>query len=314
MTLILVGLTVSCRKADPLPSSPAPAPEVLSPGSHRDLQDYFMRHGYSWETIQEQGVPPFIVEKLPQDFNLLEAGPQRKRTFFLSLLPMVLMLNDEIMQERQELLQLFERYDRGDKLSRLDLDRISHIVTGYKVDRDPLTDIKVRERLLSRIDILPPSLVLAQAASESAYGTSRFAKLGNNLFGERTFGGYAGLIPHARAEGETFKVRTFPTLLDSLRSYVKNLNTNPVYQGLRDRRAKLRAQGFTLRGGDLAEGLGGYAENSADYISSIRTIISNNRLSLLGKAALRPPPPMEVVQPPSRPHPPIGVLVTPKAE
>jgi len=157
--------------------------EAISPQSRHDLYRYFLEYKYNWNTVKH-GVPLLIVEKFPEDFYELAAGSERTKTFFLTLLPMVLLVNEEIAKERQALLELFSRHDRNELLNTCEIEQITAAANYYKVERDPLTDHRARLLLLNRLDKIPPSLALAQAASESAYGTSRFARLGNNLFGE----------------------------------------------------------------------------------------------------------------------------------
>lgn len=304
--LCVIGLlsgTVACKRHQESPAAdPVPQAISLAPVSHRELDSYFSRQGYDWHTLN-LGVPPIIVERFPGDFQELEAGDERKRLFFLSLLPMVLLVNDEISEQRATLIDLCKRYDRNEPLSPFEIRQVTTLAKGYKIDRDPLTDTQARSLLLNRLDILPPSLVLAQAATESGFGTSRFARLGNNLFGEMIFDGTEGIVPrHNPAEGAPpYKARAFPTLLDSLRAYVTNLNTHPAYQDLRIRRAELRARGKTIRGRELADGLLAYSERGNAYIRDIKSFIAVNRLSLLSEVTLRP-----LVSPAALPHPSSG--------
>jgi Bax protein len=270
--------------------------EVISPQSRHDLYDYFLKNDYSWSTLK-QGVPPLIVEKFPEDFYELAAGSERTRIFFLTLLPMILLVNEEITVERNALLELFSRHDRNEPLNRTELEQISAAADHYKVKSDPLTDRHARLLLLNRLDKIPPSLALAQAASESAYGTSRFARLGNNLFGEMTFNDTEGIMPLNREEGTRHRARVFPTLLDSLRAYINNLNTHPAYQELRQIRQELQLRGEDVRGMELARGLELYSTRKEAYVDDIRTIIrANNLPKHTAKASLR-----RDEQPPSLP-------------
>lgn len=252
--------------------------ETISPQSRHDLYRYFLDYKYNWNTVQH-GVPPLIVEKFPDDFYELAAGPERTKTFFLTLLPMILLVNEEIIMERNALLELFARHDRNDFLSTSELEQIAAAAQYYKVKRDPLTDRRARLLLLNRLDKIPPALALAQAASESAYGTSRFARLGNNLFGEMIFSANGdGITPLKRPEGAKNRARVFPTLLDSLRAYMLNLNTHPAYQELRQIRAELQMRGENVRGMALAKGLLSYSTRKEAYIDDIRAIIRTNNL------------------------------------
>lgn len=271
------------------PSSPSSrtAPKIVSPATHRALKRLLASQDYNWDTL-DQGVPPFILKTLPPDFDRIPRIEERKKIFFLSLLPTVLLINDEISQEREEALELLARYDSGQSLSKEDRTYLSSLAEEYQVEGSPLSSIKERKKLLKRLDIVPPSIVLAQAANESGYGTSRFARKGNNLFGEWTFTPGTGLVPRERPEGETYEVRKFDTIYDAVKSYMKNINTHWAYQALRDRRAQMRAEGRPLKGTDLAEELKLYSTRRDDYVKDIRSIIRQNRLSLLSSVALRP--------------------------
>ena len=128
------------------------------------------------------------------------------------------------------------------------------------------------------MDIIPPSLVMAQAANESAWGTSRFATQGNNLFGQWCFNQGCGLVPRSRPEGMSHEVEVFDSPYQSIRSYITNLNRHNAYQGLRDRRDALRAQGQFPDGATLAGGLEAYSERGQAYVHEIRAMINSNGL------------------------------------
>lgn len=260
--------------------------KIVSPSSHRDLHTIFLSEGYTWSTL-DKGVPPIILTTLPSDLARVPRLSERKQLFFLSLLPMVLVANDEISRKREELLTVFDRWDRGEPLAREIQSQVNLVAREYGVEGDPLANWDARATLLKRVDILPPSLVLAQAANESAYGTSRFALKGNNLFGEWTFNPGEGLVPRERPAGEIYEVRRFDSLYDSIKAYLKNINTHLAYVPLRDRRAVLRAEGLPLQGRDLARGLTNYSIRGEAYVDEIREIIRRNRLSLLTSVSLR---------------------------
>jgi len=272
--------------APPGQGQATPPPAVVTPATHRDLLEFFAQNEYGWETL-ERGVPPFVLGALPEDIGRIPKIDEKKKIFFLSLLPMVLMVNEEILQQRSELEAILAQNDGGQPLSSVQKKWLNGLVRQYRMRKDPLTDQAARERLLKRVDIIPPSMVLAQAANESGWGTSRFARQGNNLFGEWSFSIGSGIIPHHRAEGETYEVRRFPTLYDSVRSYVRNINTHWAYQPLRNQRALRRASGLPVRGIDLAQGLKPYSIRGEAYVEEIRTIIRQNSLALLTAASLR---------------------------
>jgi len=253
---------------------------------HRELQDFFESHEYRWDNLHE-GVPAFILKNLPEDLENIPEIRTKKRLFFLSLLPMVLIINDHINQQRKTLLVIYQQIENGERLSKGQKSYLANLAREYKVKGNPLISAKARTALLKRVDILPPSIILAQAATESAYGTSRFARVGNNLFGEWTFKPGTGLIPDERPEGATYEVRRFESLYESLQSYMNNINTHWAYRTLREKRAQMRAQGLVPKGVDLAQGLELYSERREAYVEDIRKIIRLNRLSLLSTTTLR---------------------------
>lgn len=134
------------------------------------------------------------------------------------------------------------------------------------------------EEILKRVDVLPPALVLPQAALESGWGTSRFATEGNNFFGQKCFGKGCGIVPKDRAPGQKFEMAVFDTPFDSINAYIFNINSHEAYAQLRSIRARVRKSGKPLTGQALVEGLGAYSENGADYIREIQSMIRHYRL------------------------------------
>lgn len=245
---------------------------------------------YHWDNL-DQGVPPFIMATLPPDFQELREVKEKKRLFYLSLLPMVLMVNEEIRHQRQEVITALDHYDAGLSLTAAQHRSLLNSSREYNVQGNPLLDPLARRNLLKRLDVLPPSMVLAQAANESAYGTSRFALEGNNLFGLWTYASGTGMVPLDRSAGETHEVQRFPTLYDSVRAYMKNLNSHRAYGSLRELRAMLRDKGMGLRGIDLAAGLRLYSTRRDDYVREIRSMIRGNDLARLASVRLQKPAP-----------------------
>jgi Bax protein len=280
-------LSGSCRDTTII-ASPEPefAPEVLTPETYDELKQFLHNYNYNLSNVS-QGVPKFIITKLPDDMEKITQPNPKKQLFFLSLLPMALMINEEISSQRERLQEILPRLDNGEALSARDESDLRDLASSYRVRSNPLTDAEAREELLKRVDIVPPSLLLAQAANESAYGTSRFAQQANNLFGEWTFTPGTGLIPEDRPEGARYEVRLFPNIMESLKSYVKNLNTHWAYEGLRADRQQLRLKGEQPTGLALADGLELYSERRLEYVAEIIDIIRYNRLGRLRDISLR---------------------------
>ncbi len=222
------------------------------------------------------------------DFAAIDDVATKKQAFFDYLLPMVEARNARILGLREELRALRARIEAGDGLASADWDRVAELAQRYRVtleDHAPL-DVDVVDRLLRRADVLPPSLVLAQAATESAWGTSRFARTANNLFGEWCFTAGCGIVPARRVAGATHEVEDFASVYDSVASYFRNLNSHPAYRGVRERRLAARSAGRAIRGAELAAGLSRYSERGEVYIEELRLIM---RVNDLDRYDLEPP-------------------------
>jgi len=289
--LFLLVLLSGCQQVS-LPSPAQPAQpvtanvQVVEPTDLETLQNLFKAQDYHWDNLAA-GVPPLVVTRFPEDLDHRLPAEEKKRTFLLSLLPMVLMANQAIEAERLEIVSLLSRYDQEGQLPAADRQRLQEMADYYKLPGDPLTDQRARAMLLFRVDILPPSLVLAQAATESGWGTSRFAREGNNLFGQRTYRTGNGIVPANRREGETHEVKRFGTLFASVRSYMRNLNTHQAYRELRELRAKMRRSGQPLNCAELANGLNAYSTRNSAYIADVRAIITANDLARTNQTVLR---------------------------
>ncbi len=219
----------------------------------------------------EAAVPHVFLASLPADLDQVPVPSVRKDMFVTMVLPLVLRANAEIAAERERLLEIKAHADAGQNLGpdeRLWLSMIS--------ERYDTTDMAA---LVRRVDVVPPSLALAQAAEESGWGTSRFAVAGNALFGQRG----DGLL--ARGDDDT-KVRSYSNLSDAVRSYALNLNTHRAYKTFRDARAAARAKGEAIDGYHLAQTLGRYSELGANYVQNLRRIMRMNRFTELDKARL----------------------------
>ena len=152
------------------------------------------------------------------------------------------------------------------------------LAKDYRHNTESATKKEVAELLL-RVDQVPASLALAQAAMESAWGTSRFAVQGNNLFGQWCYQKGCGLVPLRRNAGSTHEVAKFDSVSDAIKSYLKNINTHRAYADLRNDRASLRSAGKPITGHQLAEGLIDYSELREAYVHEIQAVIRINKLS-----------------------------------
>ncbi|HKJ83786.1 MAG TPA: glucosaminidase domain-containing protein, partial [Mariprofundaceae bacterium] len=198
---------------------------------------------------------------------------EKKLQFFGLLRPIVETENAHILKQRHRLLQL----QRKDSLSRAELHELRRLAARYRVKMPQTPDRAFWTTMLKRIDIIPMELVLAQAANESAWGTSRFARKGNNFFGEWCFSKGCGIVPARRDDGAIHEVEAFDSPRESVDSYIHNLNTLDAYSSLRDLRYHLRKAHRPLKASLLAIGLAQYSERGHAYVRSIRTFIRVNR-------------------------------------
>jgi Bax protein len=238
--------------------------------------------GYRLQDVRRHGeVPRIFIETLPSDLGQIQQADERKRTFIKLALPLILHANDLIRQDRERIVSLQLRSQHGEFISIGDKAWLTNKMTQYGVKSLDYDD------LLRRVDVIPPSLALAQSAEESGWGTSRFAREGNALFGQRTWRKGDGMVPQKRADGQKFRVRTFEYLIDGVKSYAGNLNTHFAYKDFRKARVAMRQSGEQLNGVDLATALRQYSERGDDYIKAIHAIIRVNGLTEYDAVRLR---------------------------
>ena len=249
------------------------------------LSKTFKRIGYDLDAVKSGGdaVPRLFLASLPPDMSKIRQAKDRKAIFFKTVLPLVLQVNDEIRADRRRLWDLSVRAKKGEYLPAVDRLWLIVLAERYKVKRGDFSE------LLKRVDIVPTSMALAQAAEESGWGTSRFSREGNAIFGEWTFSGADGLVPKNREAGKTHKVRAFKSLLDSVRAYSRNLNTHRAYRKFRTLRREMRNAGSPVRGRRLIETLTSYSERGIDYVKGLRAIMRVNKLERLDEAKLSRP-------------------------
>lgn len=262
---------------------PAETPlQALEVVTAAQLETVFDGHGYTWPP--QAPLPRLAIDRFPPDIGQLEVA-RKKALFFRGLLPLVEAENSRIRAQRRF---IEERFALGPlRPGTRNWNQIEKLADLYRVAGD-LNDPVVREILLRRVDEVPAALVLAQAANESAWGTSRFAREANNLFGLWTYKKDLGMVPAQRMEGAKHFVRVFPDLRSSVRVYLFNLNIGHAYVDMRRARAAMRGAGIEFDAESLAEGLLRYSERGEEYVAEIRAMISSNGLGQLGPLALLP--------------------------
>ena len=232
-------------------------------------------------------VPALALTRLPTDFAG-EMPVNRRKTLFISgVLPLILLANAEITADRARLRLIIAKGDANAQgRAWLDDQAARYGLAAEKQDTPP--PVRLAQRLLRHVDTVPVSLALAQAAAESGWGRSRFAHDGNALYGQWTMSEGHGLVPQRRDAGKKHLVRQFGSLLDSVRAYMRNLNSHPAYRTFRDARATARGRGQALDGAELAHHLEAYSERGTVYIDELRAIMRVNRLGRFDGAILIP--------------------------
>jgi Bax protein len=200
----------------------------------------------------------------------------KKVAFFNFIKPSITKQVDEILVKRTRIESYLTSISLEIPLTDEELYDISMLATEYKVKKS-LSLLTQLNQLHSKIDIVPVPLVLVQAANESAWGTSRFARIGLNYFGIWCYRKGCGMVPNGRTGGERHEVAAFQSVDKAVASYFKNINTHNAYMTLRTIRAQLRAQNQPLIPKVLATGLIPYSERGVDYVIDINTMLRQNQ-------------------------------------
>ena len=213
------------------------------------------------------------------DFSVVDDIDVRKQQFFDYLQEYIAAENQELAVIRQSILEFHELTQHSTPLSPSEHNVLMAIASDFDIPESFETEREIVNELLIRVDQIPASLVLAQAANESAWGTSRFTIEGLNIFGQWCYEQGCGIVPRRRPSGATHEVRAFDTLTETVHGYFMNLNTHPGYRLFRQMRAQMRRQQRTLDSFELAYGLGNYSQRGDHYIDEIQTIIVQNDLT-----------------------------------
>jgi Bax protein len=211
------------------------------------------------------------------DFSRWPAGETRKQQFFQHVRPLLEAENELIRTQRAHLQRVAATAGSAES-GVFDRRWLGDLARQYALDPDATSPQELITELLLRVDTVPVSLGLAQAAKESGWGTSRFAAAGNALFGQRCFEAGCGMLPADRVHGASHEVTAFSSPRAAVASYLRNLNTHPDYQELRQLRAQLRGAGQRVSGFTLARTLTAYSERRDEYIDEIRQMIRFNEL------------------------------------
>ena len=242
------------------------------------IEQLFKDTNYSLSEVRRtKKVKPIRLSLLPNEMKSIESSGKRKSLFIKIILPLVLEENNRIIIDRKKLFSILNK----NKNSKDEIKWLNQKFKQYGVVNKDLATLKVR------MDIIPVSLAIAQAAKETGWGTSRFAIEGNALFGQWTWSG-EGIKPAGADTDATYKVMKFNVLKASVRAYQRNLNTHSSYKEFRFVRAQLRDDNKKLDSLKLAEYLDNYAQTGTEYTKVLKQIIQQNQLKDFDEVKLLP--------------------------
>ena len=242
------------------------------------IKQLFEDTGYNLNDVRKKKlVKPVALTLLPQEIKMIENSKKRKEFFIQIVLPLIIEENNNIKLDRNTLFTIINKSNNSNSEKQW----LEKKYKQYGVKSGDLSSLKIR------MDEIPVSLAIAQAAKETGWGTSRFALEGNALFGQWTWSG-EGLKPKEAKEGENHKVMKFNILQASVRAYQRNINTHSTYKDFRKARAKLRDSNKPLDSIVLSKYLNKYAETGNQYVEVLQKIIKQNKLQDFDDAKLLP--------------------------
>ena len=242
------------------------------------IEQLFKETDYNLKDVRKTKlVKPVKLSLLPNEMKMIESTEKRKNLFIQIILPLIIEENNRIKLNRKKLFSILNKNHNSNAEKKW----LNEKFKQYGVLNKDLSTLKVR------MDTVPVSLAIAQAAKETGWGTSRFALEGNALFGQWTWSG-EGIKPADADHNATHKVMKFKILKSSIRAYQRNLNTHSGYKEFRMARAALRDNRRNLDGLILATYLNRYAETGTEYVKIIKQIIKQNNLTDFDKVKLLP--------------------------
>jgi Bax protein len=245
--------------------------------SARTIISLFEEENYNLKDIRQgKAVDPVFLSKLPTGIANIDNIGDRKKLFIKVILPLVIYENNKILEDRNYLNQISSEKS----LSKQETVWLDKKLKEYKVKAGDIEELK------KRMDVIPPSLAIAQAAYETGWGTSRFAMEGNSLYGARTWKKGKGIVPNDRGEEQKFEVLSFKIIRASISSYKKNLNTHQSYNEFRKARAIQRKEKNRVFGLELSQYLNKYSEIGDVYVQRLKKIIEQNSLTDFDESVL----------------------------
>ena len=224
---------------------------------------------------QGQPVKPIYLSQLPKDLDRLKNTKTKKDTFIKIVMPLILDENKKILENRKKLFKILGKSTNSMGEKRW----LKRRFKEYGIKKGDITELKVR------MDIIPASIAIAQAAKESGWGTSRFALEGNAMFGQWTWS-KNGIEPTEKSGNQDHKILRFSMLRSSVKAYKNNLNTHRGYREFREKRAELRKNNKKISGLKLVNYLHNYAATGKNYTKILKMIINQNGLTDFDDATL----------------------------
>ncbi len=213
------------------------------------------------------------------DFAAINQTPERKAQFLDMLRPLVDEKNAKLLKSRERLLKIKTEWETSQQITGVNKRNLEKLREKFHVTYETYPeDAQAVDILLLRVDAIPPAMVMAQAAVESGWGTSRFAEEAHNLFGHWCYTAGCGIVPSKRSAGAKHEVKKFNNVEESLTAYFNNINTHNAYRAWRQLRAQLRDTPQQFTGSAMVAELGKYSGRGSVYIHELRTVIRNNNL------------------------------------
>jgi Bax protein len=256
----------------------------INPKTADELAGFFRDQSYTLTDVRlGVAVPQIKVERVPDDLNTKD-GVERKLLFITALLPVILDVNQRVSVEREQLLSLQEKLlENPDSLTPFDRAWIAQLADRYEMPIDQVDKEQIT-RLLHRVDIVPPSMAIAQSGVESGWGTSFAARNGNALFGQiQSAGQHSVSVSWKPGAGMP---QPFANVGEAAEAYVANLNTHPAYSAFRHERAAMRDRGENPDGYRLIGQLLRYSERGLGYVQFVRQVMREDKLTDFDTAKL----------------------------
>ncbi|CAN5145898.1 hypothetical protein BH10PSE6_BH10PSE6_39190 [soil metagenome] len=251
---------------------------AINPRTADELAGFFRDVSYTLTDVRlGEAVPPIKVERVPDDLAGKD-GSVRKALFITAILPVILEVNQRVLAEREQLLFLRDKFAGQAGITPIERIWLEQLAERYETPADKL------DELVRKVDIVPPSMAIAQSGIESGWGTSFAARTGNALFGQiQSVGRHAVTVPWKPGAGMP---QPFPNVGEAADAYVTNLNTHPAYSAFRTERAAMRQRGETPDGYQLIGKLLRYSELGHQYIGFVRQVMREDKLTDFDKARL----------------------------